>query len=150
MIDGMSNVAPSQTPLTSLLTSLMTQAIELHNRGEIRAAIELYRRVFDAQPGHFDALHLMGVATYQLGDLTLAEKVIGAALAIRPESAEAHNNLGSIHVDRQQYGEAMQCYLQALQHRPDYAEAYANLGNVLLSMERVEEAGACHEPGSAS
>jgi tetratricopeptide (TPR) repeat protein len=62
------------------------------------------------------------------------------ALAINPDSAEAHYNLGNAFLQQGQMDEAMAQYQKALAIKPDYAEAHNNLGNVFIHQERVEEA----------
>lgn len=134
---------------------LLDRAIALHTEGRLAEAIDLYRQLHEADPGNFDALHLMGVAALGLGQVELARRLIEAALALRPASAEAHNNLGSVHAARDDPEAAATSYLAAIAHRPDYADAFANLGNMLLRFDRDAEARACYEeagrlaPGSA-
>jgi protein O-GlcNAc transferase len=123
----------------------LDRAIELHNRGHLREAIALYGQLHEADPSNFDAVHLMGVAALHLGEVALAARLIEAALAIRPASAEAHNNLGSVHSAAGNPDAALQSYLAAIHHRPGYHEAFGNLGNVLLELGRDEEARACFE-----
>jgi predicted O-linked N-acetylglucosamine transferase (SPINDLY family) len=125
--------------------TLLDRAISLHNEGRVREAIALYQQLHEAEAGNFDAVHLMGVAALQLGELALARRLIEAAIALRPGSAEAHNNLGSVCTALGDTEGALQSYLAALHHRPSYAEAFANLGNVLLSLDRTDEARACFE-----
>ena len=62
------------------------------------------------------------------------------ALQIKPDYAEAHNNLGNALLQKGQVDEAMAHYQKALQINPDYAEAHNNLGNALLQKGRVDEA----------
>ena len=50
------------------------------------------------------------------------------ALRIKPDYAEAHNNLGIALVQAGRMQEAIGHYEQALRIKPDYAEAHYNLG----------------------
>ena len=124
--------------------SLLDRAIQLHDEGRFRDAITLYRQLYEADPHDFDAVHLMGVAALNLGEAALARRLIEAALALRPGSAEAHNNLGSVRMAEGDLEGALQSYLAAVHHRPSYPEAFGNLGNVLLSLEREDEARTCY------
>ena len=124
--------------------SLLDRAIRLHNEGHVRDAITLYRQLHEADPHDFDAVHLLGAAALDLGEAALARRLIEAALALRPGSAEAHNNLGSVRMVEGDLEGALQSYLAAVHHRPAYPEAFGNLGNVLLSLEREDEARACY------
>ena len=53
------------------------------------------------------------------------------ALEIKPDYAEAHNNLGIALAGRGQVDEAIAHYQKALEIKPDYAYAHNNLGNGL-------------------
>ncbi|MFN9123670.1 MAG: tetratricopeptide repeat protein [bacterium] len=124
--------------------SLLARAMQLHGEGHFRDAIKVYQQLYEADPRDFDAVHLMGVAALNLGEAALARRLIEAALALRPASAEAHNNLGSVRMTEGDLEGALQSYLAAVHHRPSYPEAFGNLGNVLLSLEREDEARACY------
>jgi len=50
---------------------------------------------------------------------------------IKPDHAEAHNNLGSVLAQQELWDEAISHYRQALQIRPDFAEARANLDRLM-------------------
>jgi tetratricopeptide (TPR) repeat protein len=54
-----------------------------------------------------------------------------AAIAIAPDYAEAHNNLGNAYAAGGQLPEAVSEYRLAIKLNPDYAEAHYNLANVL-------------------
>ena len=62
------------------------------------------------------------------------------ALEIKPDYAEAHNNLGNALAGRGQVDEAIAHYRKALEIKPDYAEAHNNLGNALAGRGQVDEA----------
>ena len=57
-----------------------------------------------------------------------------------PDSASAHNNLGSTLFDRNKVDEAIKSYRIALKIDPVYAKANYNLGNALARMGRLEKA----------
>ena len=50
---------------------------------------------------------------------------------MKPDYAEAHNNLGNALQDQGKLDEAIACYRRALELKPDYAEAHTNLGIAL-------------------
>ncbi|MFO0524510.1 MAG: tetratricopeptide repeat protein [bacterium] len=124
---------------------LLDRAVGLHNEGRVREAIALYRKLHEDDPSNFDAVHLMGVAALHLGELALAARLVEAAIALRPDAAEAHNNLGSVRSAAGDREAALQPYLAAIHHRPAYPEAFGNLGNVLLELGREDEARACFD-----
>ena len=53
------------------------------------------------------------------------------ALGLKPDDAEAQNNLGHALQSQGNPGEAVACYRRALALKPAFAEAHYNLGNVL-------------------
>ena len=75
-----------------------------------------------------------GVQHHLAGQLALAEAEYQAALAVDPDSAAAHNNLGFILGQSQQWQAARRHLEQALQLQPDMAMAHSNLGQVMVAM----------------
>jgi predicted O-linked N-acetylglucosamine transferase (SPINDLY family) len=66
------------------------------------------------------------------------------ALELKPDYAEAHNNLGVALKDQGRLDEAVACYRRALELKPDFAEAPNNLGNALKDQGKLDEAVACY------
>ena len=62
------------------------------------------------------------------------------ALEIRPDFADAHNNLGIALASRGQWDEAVPHFRKALEIRPDFADAHNNLGLALASRGEFDEA----------
>ncbi|MBA3533434.1 MAG: tetratricopeptide repeat protein, partial [Ardenticatenales bacterium] len=67
------------------------------------------------------------------------------ALHLRPEFAEAQNNLGNVLLDQGNLDDAMECFQQATHLQSDFAEAHINLGAALHKQGRIEEALASFE-----
>jgi tetratricopeptide (TPR) repeat protein len=65
-------------------------------------------------------------------------------LALRPQSPEAHNDLGAALANKGQPDEAIAEFHEALRLRKDYPLAHNNLGNVLRDKGRLDEAIAEH------
>lgn len=63
-----------------------------------------------------------------------------AALAIRPDSMAAWNNLGSVLFAQQEFDGAADAFRQALAIEPDFAFAQHNLGNALAAMGDLDAA----------
>ena len=64
----------------------------------------------------------------KLGEAILAYK---KALSIKPDYADAYNNLGTVLQDQGKLGEAILAYNKAVSIKPDYAKAYNNIGIAL-------------------
>ena len=120
------------------------QAAAHHQAGRLAEAERLYRQVCAANPDHFAAFHRLGVVAHQLGRPE-APDILARAVALKPEVAEAHNDLGVVLGARGRFAEAAAAFQRATALRPDYAEAYANLAGALRRLGRTEEAVACYE-----
>ncbi len=62
------------------------------------------------------------------------------ALALSPEDAKAHNNLGRALAGAGRYDEAASHWAKALELKPDYAEARNNLGVALIREGKLDDA----------
>src|ERR1700722_4963975 len=80
---------------SELIAALFADASTLHQDGRIREAEYVYKQILAIQPDHFDCLHALGVALYQLGDYAEAVWLIALALQQNPHDVIALNNLGS-------------------------------------------------------
>ncbi|MCG2583999.1 tetratricopeptide repeat protein [Massilia sp. TS11] len=121
------------------ISTLLQQALALHQRGKFVDAIDLYALVLAREPENFDALHLMGVAERQRGHPQAAVNWIDAALDVR-EEAIAHCNRGVALQDLGRTEEALAAFSRALELKRDYAMAWSNHGNALHKLGREREA----------
>jgi len=124
----------------TLAASLLQQAVELHQQGQLEPAQALYRQVLELNPRQFDALHLLGVIARQQGDADGAIELISRALAVDNAQATAHCNLGVALLDAGRIEEALASHERALALNPSYALAWSNRGNALRRLGRAEEA----------
>ncbi len=118
----------------------LKRAIALHQAGRLAEAETLYKAILAAAPGHFDALHLLGVVASQAGRHAEAERLMGQALGMRPDVAPAQYNRGNALLELRRYAEALACYDKAIALKPDYPEALYHRGNALLALNRLDEA----------
>lgn len=122
-----------------LMTEL-DQALTHHQAGRLQDAEALYRKVLDAQPGHADALHGLGLLALQRGYASEAITLIEQALHLKPRWAEAHSNLGLALQAQGDLKQAVVAYRQALTINPALGAAQTNLGLVLLEQNKAAEA----------
>ncbi len=78
-----------------------------------------------------------------------AMEIYQAILAMRPGHAQALINLGTIHYNLREYGEAERLYRSATVADPEYALAFFDMGNVLDEMQRLPEATAAYQKAVA-
>ncbi len=65
-------------------------------------------------------------------------------MELKPDLADAHNNLAIILEYQGKPDEAIACYRRALELKPDYTEAAYNLGNAWRNQDEPAEAIACY------
>lgn len=115
-------------------SALVFQTIREHQLGHLDAAIELYQRALDLDPGEPDALNLLGALHLQRGDLAAAVPYSARAVIVDPRSASAFNNLGLLLKQAGQSAAAASCYQKSIMINIGFADAHTNLG-VLLKAE---------------
>jgi len=81
---------------TARVAALLQEALSLQQAGEAPEAIKRYEAVLAEDSGNFDALHMLGVAYYQLHALDTAERILRKALAAQPGVAAAQQNLNLV------------------------------------------------------
>jgi len=77
------------------------------------------------------------------GEFAQAAGEFQRVLAVAPQTAEAHNNLGVALKRQKKYNEAGAAFQKAIAVRDDFIEAYVNLGDTLRLLNRLEEAKLC-------
>ena len=82
-----------------------------------------------------------------LQDFNNAEKDLTKALALDPNNAEAHDDIGVIFAKKKKYGKAVEHFSATIRLDPSYQKAYHNLsmtlylvGNDAQALLRVEQA----------
>jgi tetratricopeptide (TPR) repeat protein len=115
-------------------------ALARHRAGRGAEAATLYEAVLEHDPGHFGALHNLGLIRLQQGRLQPAASLLRRALERRPDEATAHNSLGTVLRAMGQHEDAARCFEQALALMPELAAAHSNLGHALLALGRAATA----------
>ena len=118
----------------------VARAMQLHREGRLDEAEALYRGVLQADAGHFDALHLLGVIEGQRGRFETALPLLRRAVATRPDNAAALNNLGNTLAGLQHYAEAVQRFDDALALKAENPKALRNRGTALRRLGRLDDA----------
>jgi tetratricopeptide (TPR) repeat protein len=137
------------TAKSSEAASLLAQALAFHRAHRLAEAEQLYQRILQLQPRHFDSLHLVGIIHYQRGQYMEAVRQLDLALKINPSAAAAHNNRGNALRQLNRFDEALASCDKAIALKPDYAEAFNNRGNALNGLKRFGEALASYDKAIA-
>jgi protein O-GlcNAc transferase len=140
-----SPVAPTQSADKSIdLAQALSMASQYHGAGQFSEAEAAYRQILDADAQHFDALHMSGVLSFQMGNHGQAVELISRAIAVYPLDPVAHCNLGELYRVLSRLGEAAACYQKAVALNPDYVDAHWHLGDVQRLTGRLDEAVASY------
>ncbi len=118
--------------------SLVEQAAEAEEQGELEAAALLYTRALESGEDA-ETLFNLGNVLYALGREGAAAERYLEALALDRDFAEAWNNLGNSLVALGRLQDGVHAYRMALQLAPDYAEPHCNLATVLERLDQPRE-----------
>ncbi|MCP4153174.1 MAG: tetratricopeptide repeat protein, partial [bacterium] len=116
------------------LTKALESAFDYYSRGNLTEAENAFRSILSQETGEPDALHLLGIIRFRLGDYNEAVYYLGQAISITKNNPALHFHLGLVLEAMDKYDEAIKSYKEAIVFDPDYVEAYNNLGNVFYKM----------------
>jgi tetratricopeptide (TPR) repeat protein len=140
-----SNPSPPPASPPADVPALLERALALHRQGRLADAQTAYRQILQADPGHADSLHLLGLIAHQSGDLAQAAELIGRAVSVQPGNAAFHGNLGAVLHELGRFEEALAHSERALALQPGHAQAHANRGRSLQALGRCEDAVASYD-----
>ncbi len=119
---------------------MFARGLAHHQSGNLVAAEACYRDVLRVEPGHADALHLLGVVAQQNGDYAKSEQLIRAAIARSPRAADYHNNLGNTYRLQADAAHAIASYRQAIALDPSHTDALHSVATSLADQGNFAEA----------
>ena len=117
---------------------MLKDAIDLHRQGRFDEAEKGYRARLAEQPDDVEALHLLGMLRYQLGDTPEGSTLLQRAHALAPEDAGIELTLASMSFREGDHEAARRGFHAALALDPNLAGAHAGLGQ--LALMRGEQA----------
>ena len=103
---------------TLTIQQALDLAVQHHTAGRLPQAESIYNQILQSDPDQPVALHLLGVIAHQVGNNDIAVDLITKALAIKPDLAEAHSNLGLTLLTLGKLDEAFACYRRAIALNP--------------------------------
>ncbi len=139
---GKRSPAGSAAPAQAQAAHLFSEAIRLHQSGQVFDAEALCREVLARDGGHAGSLHLLGVIAMQRGLANEAVAHFRKAVELRPEIAVGHHSLGKALAAAGRPEVAAVAFEQALALKPDFAEACKDLGMMLMAQGRLKDASA--------
>ena len=135
-IQGKTSFAPD----TFAFRNLLDQGKRHHQAGQLAEAERSYRLALNMAPGHPEAMHLLGLLAYRVGNFDQAIDLITQALEAVPSTPLYWFNLGVVTQRAGKKEDAIRAYERAIGLNPKYVEALINLGNVLKDQYRLDDA----------
>jgi predicted O-linked N-acetylglucosamine transferase (SPINDLY family) len=118
-----SNSKPHQEQIQEL--------INLYNQGQFEKVLEKVKPLISLFPKAINLHNIHGASNAALQRYDAAIDSYNQAIKIKPDYAEAYNNLGIALKDTGDFNAAIDSYKRAIKIKPDYADAYYNMGNAL-------------------
>lgn len=114
------------------------------NRGDILMARKMYREAIETfgegPPNDAILRNKTGIAYHQLMQLDSARRSYEQAVKLKPDYAEAINNLGTIYYAKKSYRRAIGYYKRALKITPLSASIHSNLGTAYWARKQYPQA----------
>ncbi len=118
----------------------LQRGIDRHRSGDWVVAADHYKATLALDPGNADALHLLGLIAYQLGNFTDAVTLIGHAIDLQPATAVFHCGLGKALAGSARYDDSLRSLGRAIELDPNLLDAHLNQAVVLDAAGRLTEA----------
>jgi protein O-GlcNAc transferase len=110
------------------------------HRGELDACRLLCEEILRGDSGHAEALHCIGLLLAKDGHAERAVAALEKAVAIRPEDAAWHHNLGVAYGLAERWQDAARTFATCLSLNPNHPAARASYSAALLECGHLEEA----------
>lgn len=146
-------IASSSNSSASPPQERLSRLLEHYQHERLIEAEILALKIIQDFPVHQFAWKVLGAVMGATNRNSEAADVNRTAVALAPQDAEAHCNLGVTLKALGRLQEAEASYLQAITLKPDYAEAHSNLGATYQELGRLRKAEASYsqaimlEPG---
>ena len=127
------------------IARLLSVACRYHEDGDWPAAERLYRELLELEPGHAQALYLLGTGKAQNNDPAAAVPLLRQAIEKGADTAGVRMNLGNALLQTGQTGDAKTVLKKAVSDYPDDADAWFSLGRVTSTLQDPVAAQECFE-----
>ena len=101
---------------------------------DTEAALAAFEHALALRPAHVGARNGRALALQDLGRVDEAEGELTAALALAPDVATTHSNLGNLYFRRGELARARDEYETAIRLDPAHADAHNNLGSAYFQL----------------
>jgi tetratricopeptide (TPR) repeat protein len=134
---------PASPQFLATLGRTIEEGVALQRQGRLSEAEKVYTRILKSLPDQFETLQLLAELKMQRGKPGEAFRHMSAAVAARPNSADARIHLGHVLRALKRDADALASFEAAERLDPANVDALGNRGDVLLALGRADEALAC-------
>src|SRR5262249_53719666 len=107
---------------------------------EFQKAGEVLIELIAYQPKNFDAIHMLGVVSSELGRIEQADKYFSLAYSIDQKYPPLYQNWGLFLSKQKRFEEAIDKFSIAIQLAPNFPPVYSDRGSALTKLGRYGEA----------
>jgi protein O-GlcNAc transferase len=123
-----------------LLENILIQAMNLLKKGQLDHAELKYKEVLHLDKRNFDAYYFLSRIAYDKKNYNLGMDLILKAIKLNPNVAQAHNTLGTLYRQLENYVQAVKSFRKTIELDKYNFEGYVNLGSALIFENKYEEA----------
>jgi Tfp pilus assembly protein PilF len=138
------------------LDDALARGVEHHQAGRLAQAESIYREILRVEPGHGEALQLLGTLRLQLGRPEEAIALLEQSVAVAGGNAAVFSNLGSACLAAGRNEQARAALERAVACEPNFGQAHYNLGMAQSNLGLLAESAISYrrclerEPGMAA
>ncbi len=114
------------------LNTLLTQATNYRNEGNINGAIEAYEKAIELDPQHFDAHFHLGNLYFVANRTTEAIFIYKQSIALQPDAVQNRFNLALAYDSAHYTADAILTLEDAIRRAPNYTRAKMLLASIYL------------------
>lgn len=131
------------------LAEILQQSWQVHQSGNVDAAMQMYRGVLRQVPNSADAWVYLGIAQFDKRDFTGAVDSYQKAIDLRSNFPIAWNNLGNAFRMLGEVDQAEASFANAMELQPGYLSAIKNRGTLWIWNGEIERGLKWYEEGLA-
>jgi len=133
-------IAWSAAPALARQDPLLAEALEAHNLGDVKKAVEIYTEYLAKDPNSAEAHNWRGMAYDDLGDSEKALADFNRAIELSPKYSEPYNNRGEIYRKKKDFAKALADYNKAIELEASFAEPRFNIALVQEAQGQAQQA----------
>jgi tetratricopeptide (TPR) repeat protein len=126
-------------------SDLIQTALSRYQSGCFQETIDLCREILNEKPGHFKALHLLGLSGQSRREYDLSISCFEEMIRLYPEKALGYFSLANVYYELRKLDQAAEKYHQAAQRDSADDHIFNNWGIVLREKGSFEEAVSCFQ-----